>query len=45
MKLEKGKTVHIGGRKFRGEIPDELVPAGLKKPEPKPAAKKGDSDK
>ncbi len=31
MKLTDGVTVHIGGRKFRGEIPDELAPAEYKR--------------
>lgn len=26
MKLGDGVTVYIGGRKYRGEIPDDLVP-------------------
>lgn len=25
MKLEEGKSVYIGGKKFVGEIPDELA--------------------
>ncbi len=38
MKLKKGVTVHIGSRKFKGEISDTLAEkAGLKKTEaPKP---------
>jgi len=32
MKLESGVTVHIGGKKYQGEIPDTLAGvAGLKK--------------
>ena len=31
MKLPNGMTVHVGGRKYKGEIPDNLAPKGLKK--------------
>lgn len=34
MKLPDGVTVHIGGRKFRGEVPDELAPAEYKRDTP-----------
>lgn len=30
-KLKKGVTVNIGGRNFKGEIPDELAPKVDKK--------------
>ena len=36
MKLKDGQTVHIGKRKFKGEIPDDLAAkAGLVQPEKK----------
>ena len=31
MKLPEGVTVHAGGRVYRGEIPDDRLPKGLKK--------------
>ena len=33
MKLADGVTIHIGGRKYKGELPDNLLPK-------KPADKK-----
>ena len=31
MKLPEGVTVHAGGRVYKGEIPDDRMPKGLKK--------------
>jgi hypothetical protein len=40
MKIKKGKTLYIGGKKYRGEIPDDQVPAGLRAQElPAPVAR------
>lgn len=44
MKLPDGVTVHVGGRKYRGEMPDELVPKGLKKNEPAKSDRKRSGD-
>lgn len=30
MKLKKGTTVYIGGKVFKGEVPDELLPKTVK---------------
>ena len=31
MKLPDGMTVHVGGRVYEGEMPDDKAPKGLKK--------------
>lgn len=35
MKLPVGVTVYIGGKKYRGEVPDHLAPVDEKKTEKK----------
>ena len=47
MKLPDGMTVHVGGRVYTGEMPDDKAPKGLKKKlesKGKPAAGKTKAD-
>lgn len=41
IRLPKGVTVHVGGQRYRGEIPEAVCPPHLK-PKPKPISKAGD---
>ena len=45
MKLPENTTFYLGGRKIKGEVPDNLVPDKLKKKsETKKPAKKSEGD-
>lgn len=39
MKLENGKTVYVGGKKYRGEIPDSIAEKAVVKEKEQPKKK------